>query len=293
LQPKSNRKMRFIARPTNTATYHQNRRSREGGYISMNYDRLRRMKPYYQDEHCTIYHGDARETFPTLGRVDAVITDPPYSERTHAGHDAASNGGRASGKDKSNRKLLGYSFLTPADVREISAMFHAACDGWIVWMSDHTLAPVISDSLLGLGRYVFAPLPFYAPGSRVRLSGDGPSSWTDWIIVARTANQSRWGTLPGGYVAGPGWDDKQWIGGKPTALMASLVQDYTAEGALVCDPFMGAGTTAVACKRLYRKFIGIDCQEAACERAAKRLQQEYLPLSAPPDAPKLTQPNLV
>ena len=36
------------------------------------------MKPYYQDDFCTIYHGDCREILPQLGPVDLVLTDPPY-----------------------------------------------------------------------------------------------------------------------------------------------------------------------------------------------------------------------
>src|SRR5689334_13421297 len=36
------------------------------------------MQPYYQDDSCTIYHGDCREVLPTLSPVDAFITDPPY-----------------------------------------------------------------------------------------------------------------------------------------------------------------------------------------------------------------------
>ena len=36
------------------------------------------MEPYYSDDHVTIYHGDCREILPDLGRVDLVLTDPPY-----------------------------------------------------------------------------------------------------------------------------------------------------------------------------------------------------------------------
>ena len=36
------------------------------------------MKPYYQDEYVTLYHGDCREVLPTLAMVDLVVTDPPY-----------------------------------------------------------------------------------------------------------------------------------------------------------------------------------------------------------------------
>lgn len=46
------------------------------------------MKPYYDDGQVTLYHGDCRDVLPTLDRVDHVITDPPYSEASHAMHDA-------------------------------------------------------------------------------------------------------------------------------------------------------------------------------------------------------------
>jgi len=233
-------------------------------------------EPYYQDAACTIYHGDCREILPLLGNVDHVITDPPYSERTHKGHDIVALGNSTAGNDGADRKRLGYKALTVADVVHIAALFSAICEGWIVWMTDHTLAPIIQSSLESKSRYVFAPLPFYAPGSRVRLSGDGPSSWTDWIIVARTAKLSRWGTLPGGYVAEEGWRDRIHMGGKPLKLMTALVSDYSREGETILDPFMGSGTTLEAAKLMGRKAIGIELEEKYCEIAANRLRQEVL-----------------
>lgn len=237
------------------------------------------MKPYYEDGFCVIYHGDCREVLPELTGIDHIITDPPYSRRTHDGHNASANGA-GFGNDGANRSGLGYHFMDEYDCRTYAQVLSDKCSGWIVWMTDHSLAPTISDTLEHCGRYVFAPLPFFAPGSRVRLSGDGPSSWTDWIIVSRTAKLSRWGTLPGGYVAGrgPEWNDKQWMGGKPSALMGMLVRDYSRCGELVCDPFMGAGTTLVAARDQGRKAIGIDISEEACELAASRLSQNVFAL---------------
>ena len=54
---------------------------------------------YYQDEHVTLYHGDCREVMATMGdeSVKAVITDPPYTERTHA--KARKKAGKVAGKD--------------------------------------------------------------------------------------------------------------------------------------------------------------------------------------------------
>lgn len=215
----------------------------------------------------TLYLGDAREVMLGLDNIAHIITDPPYSERTHAGHDAGARGGR----DAAARSDLGYGALSEADATKLVGLFHN-CPGWIVWMTDHTLAPHIGKELEALGRYVFAPVPYHHPGRSVRLSGDGPSSWTDWLVVSRTAAQHRWGTLRGGYVAGPGWDDKERMGGKPTRLMRLIVSDYSRPGELVCDPFMGAGTTGVACMLEGRDFIGIEIDPEAFETSCRRIE---------------------
>lgn len=65
---------------------------------------------------------------------------------------------------------------------------------------------------------------------------------------------------------------------KPEPLMAELVTLFTDDGDTILDPFMGSGTTLVAAKRLARKAIGIEINEAYCEMAAKRLAQRVLPL---------------
>ena len=139
--------------------------------------------------------GDCLQILPTLAPVSHIITDPPYSARTHNGHNSA----KASQKDKSERAELGYPSLTPERVAALSAAFAGLSKGWIVWFTDHVLMPSVSYCLEKERRYVFAPLPFYQPGRSVRLVGDGPSSWTDWIVVARTNALSKWGTLPGGH----------------------------------------------------------------------------------------------
>lgn len=234
------------------------------------------MKPYYEDSACTIFLGDCREIMPQLGSVDHVITDPPYSERTHKGHDRSASYDEGFGRDSAARKKLGYNALSESDVAVLSGLFTNTCSGWIVWMTDHVLAPSIERSLSELKRCTFAPLPFYAPGSRCRLQGDGPSCWTIWLVVARTANQNRWGTLPGGYVAEEGWRDRLHMGGKPLRLMTALVGDYSREGDTILDPFMGSGTTLRAAKDLGRKAIGIELEEKYCEIAARRLAQEVL-----------------
>lgn len=223
-----------------------------------------------------LYRADCRDVLDEIGRVDAVVTDPPYSERTHAGHDATVNGHLGMSKDKSYRSGLAYGALSSNDVLTLSDLFVRCCTGWIVWMCDHTLVPFIQGGLEARGRYVFAPLPYYAPGSRIRLSGDGPSSWTIWIMVARPATKqfSTWGTLPGGYV-NQGWNDVEIIGGKPTKLMEALVRDYSRDDDIVLDPFMGSGTTGVACVNLGRRFIGIEIDQQHFDIACKRIDYAH------------------
>jgi site-specific DNA-methyltransferase (adenine-specific) len=58
---------------------------------------------------------------------------------------------------------------------------------------------------------------------------------------------------------------------KPKALMEYLIKLLTREGQIVLDPFMGAGSTAVACVELDRKFIGFDLDDTYCEIARKRI----------------------
>ena len=227
----------------------------------------------------TLYLGDCLEILPTLEPVDAVITDPPYSERTHTGHAATASGHVGFGNDGANRKDLDYSALSLSDVESLAETFSAICDGWIVWMCDHHLAVPIQTNLEALGRYVFAPLPFYAPGSRTRLGGDGPASWTIWIMVSRTAKQHRWGTLPGGYQAAEGWRDRTHMGGKPVLLMDRIVADYSRLGELICDPFMGSGTTAIAAEALGRNWVGMDISSDYCKLARERLRAARLRFS--------------
>jgi site-specific DNA-methyltransferase (adenine-specific) len=214
-----------------------------------------------------LWLGDCRDILPTLGKVDHIITDPPYSERTHSGHDSLKGG------DGSMRADLGYAGLTEQIAGELAELFASVCDGWIVWLTDDQLALPMRRKFEELGRANFPPLPFYQAGRSVRLAGDGPSSWTDWIVVSRTKALSKWGTLRGGYIAGEGWNDKERMGGKPTRLMQLVVQDYSRPGDLVCDPFMGAGTTGVACAREGRRFIGIEIDPAAFNIACRSIEE--------------------
>jgi len=202
--------------------------------------------------------GRWQEALADMEQVDAVIVDAPYSRKTHTGHDAAMARLERLRNRGPERRAIVYDGMSQVDVRAFVKAWSPRCCGWFVTITDHVLAPVWAAALEDAGRYVFAPLPWVAPGSRVRLAGDGPSCWTCWIVVARprTREFATWGTLPGAYVINA--DRGAHIGGKPIALMEALVRDYTRPGDLVCDPCAGYGTTLAAAVRNGRRAVGAE-----------------------------------
>lgn len=227
-----------------------------------------------------LHAGRWQDALAHVDRVDAVICDPPYGARTHEGHDEGEQVKRRAGT-VTRKSIIGrglnYDAWMPSDVRAFVTSWVPRCRGWFVAFTSHDLVPAYVEALEGAGRYVFAPLPFFSPGSRVRLSGDGPSSWTCWIVVARprTVEFTRWGTLPGGYVFPP--EDCEVVGGKPLGLMRAVVRDYSRPGDLVCDPFVGSGTTLLAAVMEGRCAVGAEEKPEHYEIARKRLARGYTP----------------
>ncbi len=234
-------------------------------------------QPYYADDSAILYHGDALEIVPLLATEHVahwlpthVITDPPYSGRTHKGHDAKA--GRA--KDGVSRRELGYSAIGEDDTREIARTLDKCCAGWVVALSDSDQHNWYRSEWGRCGRTTFQPLPCLIKGMTVRLMGDGPSSWAVYANVARTKKLRDWGTLPGGY-SGP--REKQYrVGGKPMWLMSAIVRDYSKRGDVILDPFAGGGTTLRAAVDLGRRAIGVEIDEECCESIVERMKQRTL-----------------
>jgi len=207
--------------------------------------------------------GRWEEVLADVAACDTLITDTPYSAKTHTGHD------RGRQHDRAARKRLSYRAWGEPEVRRFVAHWAPRTRGWFVTITDHVLAPLWSLALEQLGRYVFAPLPFVAPGSRVRRQGDGPALWAVQIVVARPrcAPWCRWGALPGAYVLPKGEARAALIGGKPPWLMRQLVADYSRPGELVVDPCAGAATTLIEADKLGRQALGAEMSARAFARA--------------------------
>ena len=252
--------------------------------------------------------GKWEQVLADVEACDSIVTDPPYSARTHEGSTEDNLKGRVAARNTQDggagweqrwaanggtRRPLNYTAWTTTDVDEFCAAWARRCRGWTVTFNSHDLLPVISAGFEQRGRYSFAPLPFFSPGSRIRLSGDGPSSWTTWINVTRptTREFQRWGTLPGGYVFPP--EDMLVVGGKPLGLMRAIIRDYTRPGDLVVDPFCGGGTTALACAIEGRRCITSEMDPVTFEKAKKRLERGFTPNLFQPVKVKAKQGSLV
>jgi DNA modification methylase len=211
--------------------------------------------PYYEQSGVTIYHGDCREVIEDVRghcgekRFDLLLTDPPYG----IGSWSATGGNSLSVEECADINRWDTREIAPAVADAIALAKNA-----IVWGGNY----------LDLGR-TRHPL-IWDKGIRGMHFADGEMAWTNF----------NFGTLrifafpvASGDTKGRRLHPTQ----KPEALMAwclSLVPLV----ATVFDPFMGSGTTLVEAKRLGKRAMGVEIEEKYCEIAARRLQQEALPL---------------
>lgn len=210
--------------------------------------------------------GRWEEALADVEMVDAVITDPPYSERTHNG---------ALDATTLEKGVSGYAPWSEDDADRFVRHWSKRCRGWIVIHTDDVLGPVLREAAVSAGRYAFPLVPVLQQQPRV--CGDGPSQHGHYLAVSRPRERRflSWGSLPGWYEARR--DGSIVRGGKPVDLMRRIVRDYTRPGDLVCDPCAGAGTTLLAAAIEGRRAVGSEMDPETFEKARKRLARGYTP----------------
>lgn len=223
------------------------------------------MKPYYQDDSCTIYHGDCREILPALDPVDLVLTDPPYdAKKTHANHLST----------VVDRDGLGFVGISPDTFREIVLSLVEKSRRWVIVTCDfrHAAAVLDVDSFVRLGVWI-------KPDAAPQFTGDRPGMGWEPVAILHRPGRKKWNG--GGHHAV--WTHACERGAHPTQkpikLIGQIIRLFSDKGEIVADPFMGSGTTLRAAKDLGRKAIGIEIEEKYCEIAAKRLSQEVFNFS--------------
>lgn len=229
------------------------------------------MTPYYEQSGVTIYCGDCRDVLPSLA-ADAIITDPvwPDCEHIFPGIDAKALLTEALQAAKVQRVAIQLGCAS--DVRFLGAVparFPYLRTCWLDYA-----CPSYQGRLLNTGDvgYIFGDPPAPRPGQMLMPGRKTASRTTadDWRDIAKRKAQRR------GKERGAVWTDQH-----PTPRriehVAWLVKWFGGDS--IIDPFVGSGTTLVAAKRSGLRAIGIEIEERYCEIAARRLQQDALPLS--------------
>ena len=208
---------------------------------------------------CRLILGDCREVLPTLGEVDAVVTDPPYGiGADEAAVSAAFRRIRAQGKTKAGRgwKYYGESQWDRArPARDIFDAFIGLSDHQIIWGGNY-----FTDYLPPRMRWLM-----WDKGQRDFSLADFEMAWTSQDKAARAFDYPRALAL---------LDGKEHPTQKPVALMQWCL-GFLPDARTILDPFMGSGTTGVACVKLGRKFIGIEIDPGYFDIACRRIEKAY------------------
>jgi DNA modification methylase len=194
--------------------------------------------------------GDCREVLPTLGKVDAVVTDPPYgiafssSMRGDHGDCKITNDETLQARDQAlslvrfDRALIFGSWRQPRP---------AATKQILIWeKGEHT----------GMGDL---RIPWKPNHEEIYILGSGFSGSRTGSVLYFISDRECNGLVR----------RRDHPTEKPLSLMLELIRKTPG---VICDPFMGSGTTGVAAVKLGRKFIGIEIEPKYFDIACKRIQ---------------------
>lgn len=197
----------------------------------------------------TLYLGDCRDILPTLGKVDAVVTDPPYG----IGFDRAQS--QKGGKN-------GYVYFGEAKgwdddrpVPEVFDQIRACSTEQIIWGGNY-FADLLPPSMRWL---------IWDKCQDGFSLADVEMAWTSQQSAARRLNYPRARAIA---------DGREHPTQKPLQVMQWCL-GFVPKAETICDPFMGSGTTGVACANLGRKFICIEIDPGYFDTACRRISEAY------------------
>lgn len=247
----------------------------------------------------TLYLGDCREIVPTLGAVDGVLTDPPFEEEAHTMGRRINRGGTRGGNlDLVTAEVLSFPAIDEATRSYIAEWAAENCAGWFLGFCQAEAVAAWRDALEAGGAKYKRSMVWIKPDGMPQYNGQMPGMGYESIAAAWCgAGHSRWN----GHGRHGIFTHCKNSGGKhehetqkPVPLMRELVHLFTDPGSLVIDPFMGSGTTGVACAQLGRRFIGIELDPRYFDIACRRIEeaQRQGDFLRDPPAPKPVQEGL-
>lgn len=237
---------------------------------------MKNMEKLYQQKkvigNCELYLGDCLEIMPILNKVDAVIADPPFEKEAHTQQRRVRKGNIL------KTEPLPFAEITNRD--SIAAMMANISRGWILVFCQAEAVQAWRESFEKGGAKYRRSMVWIKPDGMPQYSGDRPGMGYESIVsVWNGSGKSIWN---GGGKCGVFVHNKNdYANGaphpttKPIALMKELVGLFTGHGEVIVDPFMGSGTTGVACAKLGRKFIGIEIEPKYFDIACKRIEDAY------------------
>lgn len=222
----------------------------------------------------TLYLGDCRDviaSWPDCFRVGAVVTDPPYGIGEAAGKNA-SRGNVAAAKDYGD-------------------------DEWDNAPVDADLMSLVRSR--GRWQIIFGGNYYDAPASSCWLVWDklnGDNDFADcelaWTNLPKAVRRIRY--LWNGMLRANGEARGDHPTQKPIGVMKWALQQLPAGTESILDPFMGSGTTGVACAQLGLRFIGVERELKYFDAACRRIEEAYRqPRLFDEPAPKPVQPSLL
>lgn len=246
---------------------------------------------------CTLYLGNCLELAPTLGHVSHMIFDPPYEATLHAAKNSLR--GRKHRND-GVAELKGLDFAPIDAIRDdVVSLGVDCCDGWFIAFCTTEGVAKWADAINPTRMKYKRACVWVKPDSTPQLNGQGPAQGAENFVAAWAGRgYSRWnsGGKRGVYTHCVNVNrDGRHPTEKPVPLMRELLADFTQPGQTILDPFMGSGTTGVACAKMGRKFIGIELDPKYFDVACERIRKAY----AQPDlltdwiAPAGEQPSLI
>jgi site-specific DNA-methyltransferase (adenine-specific)/modification methylase len=207
---------------------------------------------------CRLILGDCREVLPTLGPVDAVVTDPPYG----IGETNAKNLSRGTSSAKWKRDK-------PTDY------------GAFEW-DQTTVQSDLMAAVLAAGRWqiVFGGNYYPCPPASCWLVWDklnGDSDFADcelaWTNLPKAVRRIRY--LWNGFAIASGEERGDHPTQKPVGVMAWALNQLPCGTQTILDPFMGSGTTGVACALAGLTFTGIEREQRYFDAACRRIEEAY------------------
>ena len=209
------------------------------------------MRPYYQDELITLYHGDSREILASIV-FDVVVTDPPYGIEYKQGMASGKKFGPIVGDESTNLAAWIIEAVHPKPMLVFGSNHFPASlpepGAWICW--DKRCCET-ADNMIGSPFELAWKNGPDKPGVMYRIQHGGVVNADGYGIKRVHPTQ------------------------KPIALFEKIIVDHFPSG-VVFDPFAGSGTTLVACKQLGRQAVGVEIDAGYCEAASVRLRQGAL-----------------